>query len=60
MNAMKAEQEEAFLAMKAELLRAGFCQQGLETTRQDLQAKLEDKDQLVMDLRVSHCSTLRG
>lgn len=47
------EQEEAFLAMKSDLLRAGFCRQGLETTKDDLQAKLEDKDLLLMDLRVS-------
>ncbi|ELU11676.1 hypothetical protein CAPTEDRAFT_226356 [Capitella teleta] len=45
------EQEEAFLAMKSDLLRAGFCRQGLETTKDDLQAKLEDKDSIVMDLR---------
>ena len=39
--------------MKAELLRAGFCQQSLENTKADLEQKLTDKDKTVLELRVS-------
>lgn len=46
------EQEESLLVMKAELLRAGFCQQTLDTTNNELTAKLEDRDHIILDLRV--------
>ncbi len=46
-----SEQESSFLVIKAELLRAGFSVQTLESTKAELEQKLEEKDKHLFELR---------
>ncbi|KAI0234361.1 Dixin [Lamellibrachia satsuma] len=46
-----SEEHHSFLVMKAELLKAGFSQQNLETLKADLEQRMEEKERLIMNLR---------
>lgn len=46
-----SQEHHSFLVMKAELLKAGFSQQNLETLKADLEQRMEEKDRLILNLR---------